>query len=452
MKPRLLDRLGLGRPALRAWALYDVANSAAVTSVLTALLPIYFAKVAAADLAPALATQRFALATTAGLTAVALLAPVLGTLADVRPVKKRLLAGFAGLGAGATGLLFLVGHGDWLLAAALVVALNGGLSGSFVPYDALLPHVAARDELDRVSSAGFALGYLGGGLLLAAQLAWITRPALLGLPGGEGVTPDQATLPTRVAFLSVAVWWVAFTLPLLLRVREPPVLAHAEGPALAVTLGRLTRTFRALGDHPDALRMLVAFLVYSDGIGTIIRMAAIYGTELGLARGVVIASILLVQLVGVPCAFAFGALAARFGAKRMILAGLAVYAGVAVLGYFTRTARDFVALALLVGVVQGGTQALSRSLFASMVPRHLSGEFFAFFAVSEKFAGILGPALFAAAIALTGSSRTAILSVIGFFVAGAALLATVDVAAGREAARAAEAAADARARVAGPPP
>jgi UMF1 family MFS transporter len=154
----------------------------------------------------------------------------------------------------------------------------------------------------------------------------------------------------------------------------------------------------------------------------------------------VIGSILLVQLVGVPCAFAFGGLAARAGAKRMILAGLAVYAAVAVLGYFTRGARDFLLLAFLVGTVQGGTQALSRSLFASMVPRHLSGEFFAFFAVSEKFAGLLGPALFAAAIALTGSSRAAILSVIGFFVVGAALLATVDVEAGRRVAREAEAA------------
>jgi UMF1 family MFS transporter len=439
MAARLLERLGLGRPALRAWALYDVANSAAVTSVLTALLPIYFARVAAADLAPAVATQRFALATTAGLAIVAVLAPVLGTLADVRPVKKRLLGAFVGIGATATAFLFFVGRGDWLLAAALVVALNVGLNGSFIFYDALLPHVAHPGELHRVSSAGFALGYLGGGLLLAAQLGWITSPALIGLVGGEAATPAQATLPTRLAFLSVAAWWLAFTLPLLLRVREPSTLAVVEGPALVAAFRRLGRTFRALRLHREALRMLIAFLVYNDGIGTIIRMAAIYGTELGLHRGVVIGSILLVQFVGVPCAFAFGALASRVGAKRMILAGLAVYAGVALLGYFTRSARDFLVLALLVGLVQGGTQALSRSLFASMVPRDLSGEFFAFFAVSEKFAGILGPALFAAAIALTGSSRAAILSVIGFFVVGGALLAAVDVGAGQRAARQAEA-------------
>lgn len=447
-----LERLGLGRPELRAWALYDVANSAAVTSVVTAILPIYFARVAAADLPPAVATQRFALATAIGLAIVAVLAPVLGTCADVRPVKKRLLAAFAVLGASATALLFGVGRGDWVLAATLVILLNVGLNGSFVFYDALLPHVAREGELHRVSSAGFAIGYLGGGLLLAAQLAWITSPALIGLPAAEGATAAQATLPTRLAFLSVAVWWIAFTLPLLLRVPEPPAAGGAEGPAILAAFRRLGRTFRALRRHRQAVLMLAAFLVYNDGIGTIIRMAAIYGTELGLARGAVIGAILLVQFVGVPCAFLFGALAARVGAKRMILAGLAVYTGVAVLGYFTRTARDFFALAVLVGVVQGGTQALSRSLFAGMVPRHLSGEFFGFFAVSEKFAGILGPALFAAAIALTGSSRAAILTVIGFFVVGGALLVRVDVGAGQRAARDAEAASGTPVRATGTGP
>jgi UMF1 family MFS transporter len=435
---RLFERLGLGRPELRAWALYDVANSAAVTSVLTAILPIYFARVAAGELAPTVATQRFALATAAGLTLVAVLAPVLGTIADVRPTKKRLLAGFALLGATATACLFLVQRGDWLLAAALVVVLNVGLNGSFVFYDALLPHIARGDELHRVSAAGFAVGYLGGGLLLAAQLAWITNPALIGLPAGDAASATQATLPSRIAFVSVAIWWVAFTVPLLLRVREPPVAATAEGWAIRAAFRRLGRTFRTLRHHRQAVLMLVAFLVYNDGIGTIIRMAAIYGTEIGLGRGVVIGAILLVQFVGVPCAFLFGSLAARLGAKRMILAGLGVYAGVAVLGYFTTTAAHFIALAVLVGIVQGGTQALSRSLFASMVPRHLSGEFFGFFAVSEKFAGILGPAFFALAIALTGSSRTAILSVIAFFAVGAALLARVDVAAGQREAREAE--------------
>jgi len=433
--PGVLERLGLHRPELRAWALYDVANSAAVTSVITAIFPIYFARVAAARLAPAVATQRYALATTLGLVCVAVLAPVLGALADVRPMKKPLLGAFAALGASATAALFFVGQGDWLLAAALLVVLNVGLNGSFVFYDALLPHVARGEELDRVSSAGYALGYLGGGVLLAAQLAWITNPALLGIPAEGAATAAQATLPTRIAFLSVAIWWVVFTLPLLLRIREPRVEASPPRQPAVDAFRRLRRTFGALRRHRQATLLLVAFLVYNDGIGTIIRMAAIYGTEIGVSRGALIGAILLVQFVGVPCAFLFGGLAGRIGAKRAILAGLVVYAGIAVLGYAMKTAAHFFALAILVGIVQGGTQALSRSLFASLIPRSLSGEFFGFFAVFEKVAGILGPATFAAAITLTGSSRIAILSVVVFFVLGGALLAAVDVEAGQREAR-----------------
>jgi UMF1 family MFS transporter len=175
--------------------------------------------------------------------------------------------------------------------------------------------------------------------------------------------------------------------------------------------------------------MLLAFLIYNDGIGTIIRMAAIYGTEIGIGRGALIAAILLVQFIGIPCAFAFGALARIIGAKRAILLGLAVYVGIAVFGYFVRTTAHFFALAIAVGAVQGGTQALSRSLFASLIPRDRTGEFFGFFAVTEKFAGILGPAIFAATVAITGSSRGAILSVVAFFVVGAALLSKVRVSA-----------------------
>jgi UMF1 family MFS transporter len=406
-----------------------------VTSVITAILPIYFARVAAADLAPATATQRYALATTIGLVCVAVLAPVLGSLADVRPLKKRLLGAFAALGAAGTAGLYFVGQGDWVLAAALLVVLNIGLNGSFVFYDALLPHVARGEELHRVSSAGYALGYLGGGVLLAAQLAWITNPGLLGIPSGSAASAAQATLPTRIAFLSVAIWWSLFTIPLLLRIREPHIEGSRREHAALDAFRRLGRTFGSLRRHRQATLMLVAFLVYNDGIGTIIRMAAIYGTEIGVSRGALIGAILTVQFVGVPCAFLFGGLAGRIGAKRAVLAGLVVYAGITVLAYHMQGAGHFFALAILVGVVQGGTQALSRSLFASLIPRHLSGEFFGFFAVAEKLAGILGPATFALAITVTGSSRVAILSVVGFFVVGGALLAAVDVEAGQREAR-----------------
>jgi len=436
---RLLERLGLHRPELRAWALYDWANSAMVTTVVTAVFPIYFTAVAAAGAAPAQATRRYAVATTVGLVAVALFSPVLGTLADVRPWKKRLLGGFLALGVLSTAALFLVQRGDWLLAAALFVLGNVGLNGSFVFYDALLPHVARGEELDRVSTAGYAIGYLGGGILLALNLAWIQRPEWFGLPSGPGLSPAAATLPARLAFLSVAAWWLLFSLPLLLRVREPAVRAAAPGAStLRLTAERLGRTFTALRRHRQALRMLLAFLVYNDGIGTIIRMATAYGTEIGIGQGDLIAAVLLVQFVGIPCAFLFGGLAGRIGAKRAIFLGLVAYGGISVIGYFMKTAAHFFALALLVGAVQGGTQALSRSLFASLVPRHQSGEFFGFFSVTEKVAGIVGPAVFALAITLAGSSRAAVLSVIAFFFVGAALLRAVDVEEGQRAARAAE--------------
>jgi UMF1 family MFS transporter len=438
--PPLLERLGLHRPELRAWALYDWANSAFVCTVVTAVFPIYFASVAARGLAPAAATARYAAATTVGLALVAVAAPLLGALADAAAAKKRFLAAFLALGAGSTAGLFLVGPGDWALAAVLLVAATVGLNGSFVFYDALLPHVARPGEVHRVSTAGYALGYLGGGLLLALNLAWIQRPGWFGLPHGPGLTDSQATLPARLAFLSVALWWVAFSIPLLLRVREPPAAGGAPSPTpVRDALARLAATGRALRRHPEAARMLLAFLVYNDGIGTIIRMATIYGTELGIGQGALIAAVLLVQFLGIPFAFLFGAVAGRLGAKRAVLLALAVYAVIALVGWSMRTAAHFFLLAGLVAVVQGGAQALSRSLFASLVPARRSGEFFGFFSVMEKAAGLLGPGLFALAVALTGSSRSAVLSVVAFFAVGALLLARVDVEAGRRAAREADA-------------
>jgi UMF1 family MFS transporter len=334
--------------------------------------------------------------------------------------------------------LALAGPGDWVLAATLFVLGTIGLNGSFVFYDSLLPHVARPDEVDRVSTAGYALGYVGGGLLLAANLAWIQKPEWFGLPSGPGLTPEQASWPARLAFLSVAAWWALFSLPLFRRVREP---VAPGGPATAPVreaFRRLAGTARELRRHPEAAKLLLAFLVYNDGIGTIIRMATIYGTEIGIGQGALIAAILLVQFVGIPFAFLFGRLAGRIGAKRAVLLGLAVYAGISILGWRMSSAAEFFALAVLVGVVQGGTQALSRSLFASLVPASRSGEFFGFFSVMEKAAGLIGPAVFGTVVATSGSSRAAVLVVIVFFVVGALLLTRVDVEAGQRAARATE--------------
>ena len=436
-----LGAVGLDRPELRAWAMYDWANSAMVTTIIAAVFPIYFSAVAGANLPKAVATQRFAIASTLGMVIIAILAPILGTIADARPIKKRMLGIFMVLGVSAVAAMFFIQRGDWMLAATLFILANIGANGSFVFYDALLPHIARDDEIDRVSTAGYALGYIGGGLLLTLNLAWIMKPQWFGLPSGPNLTDAQATLPARLSFLSVAVWWTVFAIPLFRRVPEPAFRPDTEvrihGPVKTAFL-RLMETFRQLRRYKQGLVMLVAFLIYNDGIGTIFRMAVIYGEEIGIDQSAMIGALVLVQFVGIPFAFLFGTLAGYIGAKRSILFSLVVYTGISVLAYFMTNATHFFLLAILVGMVQGGSQALSRSLFASLIPRDRSGEFFGFFAVVEKFAGIFGPLTFSVIGALGGSSRLAILSVIAFFVVGGILLYTVDVEEGQRTARAAE--------------
>ena len=446
----LLTRLGLDRPELRAWAMYDWATSAMQTTIMVAVFPIYFVKVAGAELPGSAATQRLAAVNTVALVVVALLSPILGAISDYGGMKKRFLAAFMVLGVGAVAAMHFIQRGDIGLASALFLIALVGAAGSFVFYEALLPHIAGPGEIDRVSTAGYALGYVGGGILLALNLLWIQRPDWFGLPSGPGLSESQATLPVRLAFLSVAVWWLVFSWPLFRRVPEPPPLLepdeHPGESPVKVAFVRLAETFGELRGYRQAFLMLLAFLIYNDGIQTIIKMATAYGTEIGIGQGALIGAILLVQFVGIPCSFLFGALATRIGAKRAIFLGLLAYTCISVLGYFMTNATHFFILAGLVGVVQGGTQALSRSLFASMIPAHKSGEFFGFFSVFEKFAGIFGPLIFAGTIAATGSSRNAILSVIGFFAIGAVILALVDVDEGRRAATAADSAATPLAR------
>jgi UMF1 family MFS transporter len=440
----LLARLGLARPELRAWAMYDWAVSALQTTVLVAVFPIFFVRVAGADVPETRATQALATANTLAALIVALLSPILGALSDVAAAKKRMLLASMLVGATATAGMFFIRRGDLGLASALFVVALVGATASVVFYEALLPHLAKPGEIDRVSSAGYAIGYVGGGVLLALNLAWIQQPAWFGLPSGEGLSERAASLPARLAFVSVAVWWVVFSIPLLRRVPEPPRALEPDEYAgqnvLRVPFVRLKETFAQLRGFRQAFLMLLAFLVYNDGIQTIIKMATAYGTEIGIGQSALITAVLLVQFVGVPFAFLFGMLAGRIGAKRAVFLGLLVYTGISIVGYFMTTAAHFFVLAGLVGMVQGGTQALSRSLFATLIPAHKSGEFFGFYSVFEKFSSIFGPLVFAATIALTGSSRNAILSVILFFGVGAALLALVNVDEGRRAARAAEAA------------
>ena len=441
-KRGILSRLGLDRPELRAWAMYDWAVSSVQTTIMVAVFPVYFANIAKGDLGESGTTQAIATANTIVAIILAVLSPILGAVSDYVAAKKRMLGASMIVGAAAVAGMFFVQQGDYRLALILFVISLIGATASTVFYDALLPHIASEDEIDRVSSAGYAVGYIGGGLLLALNLAWILKPGWFGLPTGPELSSAQKTLPTRLALLSVAVWWVVFSIPLFRRVPEPPRTREPDeltgGSVLVTPFVRVAETFRALRGYKQALLMLLAFMIYNDGIQTIQKMAATYGKQLGIADTVLIGAILIVQFVGVPFSFLFGSIAGRIGAKAAIFIGLAVYAAISILGFYMQTAAHFILLAAMVATVQGGTQALSRSLFASLVPAHKSGEFFGFYSVFEKFASIFGPLLFWVTIAMTGSSRNAILSVILFFAIGAVLLSRVRVREGQEAARAAD--------------
>ena len=634
---------------VRAWTLYDWANSAFATTIMAAVLPVYYSQVAGATLPSAsVATAYWSAGLSISLFIVAILSPILGTISDVMRGKKKFLSIFFGLGVVGTGLLVLVDTGDWLLASILFILGRIGFTGANVFYDALLPHVAKEEDLDRVSTRGYALGYLGGGVLLAIDIAMIQF-----FPG---------TLGARLSFLSVAIWWIVFSIPLFLRIPEPPAATEKLAPGENVVSVSFKRLWKTLGDiqqYRELFKYLLAFLIYIDGIGTIIGVAAIYGAELGFGSIELILALLLVQFVGVPFSLIFGRLPSKkeknrpfyfafilfnlialplggvlgrrllpsqitgnplppyeatatavgeglydvndphfqfmgawqqevipaevmkakedaplasttavgasylftfngqrvdleyasgpdcgiwevqvdgkkltdpktgevvtidaynkavhygmhktidvgepgehtlalvntgskapessgnrmtiakikvlpplrqsnlgiiigiivgiellgaliawlvgkplFGkfvekltTKTSIMLALVVYAIIAVWGYFLNSVIEFWFLAWMVAVVQGGSQALSRSLFSYMSPASKSGEFFGLFGIMEKFSAILGPLVFAFAATTFGSSRPAILSIIAFFIVGGYILTRVDVEKGRK--------------------
>jgi len=421
------------RRVVNAWCLYDWANSAFATTVMAALLPPYFSSVAAVGLPKAQATSLWGYAVALSMVLVAIMGPILGAIADYGGGKKRFLGGFLGVALIFTAMLFFVMEGDWLEAVVFYVLASIGNGGANVFYDSLLPHVARADEMDQVSSRGYAMGYLGGGLLLAVNLAWYVKPDWFGLA--------DSSQAVRASFLSVAVWWALFSIPLFRHVPEPP--ASATGPRVnpvRAGFGRLRETFQRMQQYKELCKFLVAFWLYADGIGTIIKMATIYGAEIGIGMADLAGALLLTQFVGVPLTMVFGRLARHTGTKRAIYLALGVYTLISVLGFFMSKPWHFWVLAGMVGLVQGGSQALSRSLFGAMTPKARSAEFFGFFDVSSKFAGIAGPLLFGLTASLAGSGRWSIISLVVFFVAGALLLSRVNEQEGMAVARAENAA------------
>lgn len=421
------------KKAIRAWTMYDWANSVFATSVMAAILPVYYASVAVQSGQANTATIYWSITTTIGLLIVALLGPILGAMADFLGAKKRLMTIFVVIGVTGTALLYLVTTGDWFIASCFFIFASIGFAGANVFYDSLLPHVARPDEIDQVSSRGYAMGYLGGGLLLAVNLGMIMAlpPVLPGwFPALASWSEGELTmLMTRLCFITVAIWWLLFTIPLWRHVPEPTrrIREGEKGfSPLQASFGRLGHTFREIRKFRQLLLFIIAFWLYNNGIGTIIFMATIYGTELGFSSTTTIGTLLMVQFVAMPFAILFGWLARKIGTKQSILLSLGVYTLIAIAGYFLYHEWQFWALGFAVATVQGGSQALSRSLMGRMMPKSKSAEFYSFFSISEKIAGTAGPALFGLVSALVGGSRLAIVSLIVFFASGGYVLSRVN--------------------------
>lgn len=416
------------------WALYDWANSAFATTVLAGFFPIFFKNFWNEGVADEVVTFRLGLAHSASGLFIFLLAPVLGALADRSGARKAFLFGFALLGAAATALLAAAPANAWIAATVLFAFASIGFSGSLIFNDALLMDVARPHQYERVSALGYGLGYLGGGLLFALNVAMVLKPALFGLEG--------KTAAVQCSFVMVGVWWALFTLPLMRWVGEKNRDAHllAEPypdsgraarkgvrPIFLAALRDLGATLRSLREHRAIWMFLLAYWLYIDGVDTVIRMAVNFGQNLGFPDDSLIVALLIVQFVGFPAAIAFGRIGERWGPRNAVLLAIGVYVGVTVWATTLQTVGQFYAMAVVIALVQGGVQSQSRALFAQLIPAERAGEYFGFYNMLGKFAVILGPILIGWAALVLQDPRLSLLVLLVLFVPGAAILARVPV-------------------------
>ncbi len=399
---------------------------------MAAFFPVFFKEYWSAGTNAEQSTFQLGLANSLGSLVVVLLAPLLGAIADQGGTRRKFLFAFAFLGILATGCLYLVAEGQWVLAVCVYVLAAVGFSGANTFYDALLVEVADRNRADFISALGYSLGYLGGGLLFAINVAMVLNPAFFGLA--------DATQAVRVCFVMVALWWAIFSVPLLLWVEETaPAHSKRGWQAFAAGYRQLAATFREIRQLRSALIFLVGYWLYIDGVDTIVRMAVDYGMSLGFATDHLLLALGITQFVGVPAAIAFGKIGERIGTRKGLFIGLAAYVGATIWAYTIEETWEFYLLAAAVGLVQGGVQALSRSLYARLIPRDRAAEFFGFYNMLGKFAAVIGPTLMGWVAVLTGSPRFGILSIILLFIAGGLCLYFVDEEEGERAARAMEA-------------
>lgn len=418
---------------VRAWTMYDWANSAFATTIMGAILPTYYATFVAQGNSVPIWGNAVAI----GSLLAAMLSPILGAIADFRASKKQFLGIFAAIGIISTALLFFVtGPQHQVLCVVLYILGTIGFAGSLVFYDSLLPHVAKPEDIDKVSSRGYALGYIGGGLLLLINILMIYfGPGLL-----KNMPETEATQwMMRLSLSSVAVWWAVFSIPLFRNVPEPAATGEKSEigqNVVLVSLKRLAKTFREIREYKDLFWFLLTFFIYSNGIGTIITMAAAFASDLGFGTMTVLGTFLMVQFVAAPFALLFGKLSSTMGNKKAITLSLCIYTLVAIVGYFMTKDWHMFLLGFGVATVQGGSQALSRSLIGKLMPKSKSAEFFGFFSVSEKFNTVIGPALMALITKLTGNVRLGIISLVVFFLLGIIMLQKVDLERGARKAKA----------------
>lgn len=416
------------KKTIRSWAMYDWANSAFATTVMSGFFPLFFKKYWAGALTSNESTYYLGLVNSVASIFVAALAPFLGAIADRGTAKKKFLFTFAFLGIIMTGGLWMVQQGQWQMALVFYGLAVIGFSGGNIFYDSLLPGVASKKKVDYVSALGFGLGYLGGGLLFLVNVVMFQKPELFGIPDGATAI--------KLSFVSVAVWWAVFSIPIMLWVKEPKI-HESVGVIRSVGLGwkQLMGTLKEIRHLKVVGLFLLAYWFYIDGVDTIVRMAVDYGANLGFPDSALITALLMVQFIAFPCALFFSWYAKKIGVKQAIMTGIIGYGVITLLGYFMTEVWHFFALAGMIGLFQGGIQALSRSLYTRLIPAEKAAEFFGFYNMLGKFAAVLGPFMMGYITIVTGNIRYGILSILILFIIGGFLLLKVNIEEGEKMAK-----------------
>lgn len=407
----------------RSWILYDVGNSAFVLVMVTAIMPIFFKDFAASHLSDAVSTAYWGVANSTASLILALLAPVLGAMADYRDSKKRFFMFFLTLGVLFNFLLALIGQGQWLLCVFLFIAARVGWAGANIFYDSFLTDVTTPAKMDTVSAKGYGFGYIG---------SIIPFVVVIGLILAGGMQGGLPVMETKTGFVVVAIWWIVLSIPAIRNLRQKNYIPRAAAPVVE-SFQRVYSTLREMRQYRKPFLFLLAYFFYIDGVGTLISMSTAYGRDLGFGVTMLIVVLLFIQIIAFPCSLFFGRLAIRFSTKRMLLAGIAIYVVATFLAFLLASIQDwqlktvlFWVIAFLIASAMGGIQALSRSYFGKLIPPEKSAEFFGFYNVFGKFAAILGPLLMGGVGALTGHTRWGILSIMFLFLLGGFFLTKVE--------------------------